>query len=40
MLEEGPTVTNKNGHEFAPYEFKWIEEIGTNMKKKKFIVEE
>ena len=27
--EEG--VVNKNGHEFAPYEFKWIEEIGTNM---------
>jgi len=23
--EEGPTVTNKNGHEFAPYEFKWID---------------
>ena len=27
--EEG--VTNKNGHEFAPYEFRWIEEVGTNM---------
>ena len=27
--EEG--VVNKNGHEFAPYEFKWVEEIGTNM---------
>ena len=27
--EEG--VVNKNGHEFAPYEFKWIEELGTNM---------
>jgi hypothetical protein len=26
------TNTNsKNGHEFAPYEFKWIEELGTNM---------
>ena len=21
----------KNGHEFAPYEFRWIEELGTNM---------
>ena len=21
----------KNGHEFAPYEFKWVEELGTNM---------
>ena len=29
--EEGPGVSNKNGHEFAPYEFKWIEELGTNM---------
>ena len=27
--EEG--VVNKNGHEYAPYEFKWIEELGTNM---------
>ncbi len=24
-------VVNKNGHEFAPYEFKWVEDIGTNM---------
>ena len=29
--EEGTSVVNKNGHEFAPYEFKWIEEVGTNM---------
>ena len=24
-------VDDKNGHKFAPYEFKWIEELGTNM---------
>ena len=29
--EEGDDYATKNGHEFAPYEFKWIEEIGTNM---------
>lgn len=27
--EEG--VVSKNGHEYTPYEFKWIEELGTNM---------
>ncbi len=27
--EEG--VANKNGHEFVPYEFRWVEELGTNM---------
>lgn len=26
--EEG--VDNKNGHSFAPYEFRWVEELGTN----------
>ena len=26
--EEG--VVNKNGHSFAPYEFRWVEELGTN----------
>ena len=29
--EEGNENAQKNGHEFAPYEFKWIEELGTNM---------
>ena len=29
--EEGSDFASKNGHEFAPYEFKWIEEVGTNM---------
>ena len=28
LKEEG--VVSKNGYYFAPYEFKWIEEIGTN----------
>ena len=28
---EGDTESIKNGHEFAPYEFRWIEELGTNM---------
>ena len=28
---EGENPTIKNGHHFAPYEFRWIEEIGTNM---------
>ena len=31
QTEEGDDYASKNGHEFAPYEFKWIEEIGTNM---------
>ena len=30
----------KNGHEFAPYEFRWIEELGTNMIQEIYIVEE
>ena len=32
--EEGSqTIDNfeKNGHQFAPYEFRWVEELGTNM---------
>ena len=29
LTEENETT--KNGHEFAPYEFRWIEELGTNM---------
>lgn len=29
--EEGIENKSKNGHEYAPYEFKWIEELGTNM---------
>ena len=29
MTEEGEQ--SKNGHEFVPYEFRWIEEVGTNM---------
>lgn len=29
--EEGLTASPKNGHYFAPYEFRWIEELGTNM---------
>ena len=28
---EGEVESNKNGHTFAPYEFRWIEELGTNM---------
>ena len=28
LTEENETT--KNGHEFAPYEFRWIEELGTN----------
>jgi len=30
LTEEGGTGI-KNGHEFAPYEFRWIEELGTTM---------
>ena len=29
LTEENETT--KNGHQFAPYEFRWIEELGTNM---------
>ena len=28
--EEGATESPKNGHYFAPYEFRWVEELGTN----------
>ena len=28
---ENISSTPLNGHEFAPYEFRWIEELGTNM---------
>ena len=23
-------IDNKNGHHFSPYEFRWVEELGTN----------
>jgi hypothetical protein len=29
--EEGGENFEKNGHQFSPYEFKWVEELGTNM---------
>lgn len=32
--EEGSQISDnfeKNGHQFAPYEFRWVEELGTNM---------
>ena len=28
---ENTDIFDKNGHQFVPYEFRWVEELGTNM---------